>query len=113
MTLSQWFGVLFPLALICAVMLGWQGHAMIYAEPQGRHHKPKCPPVLVTFDAIPDVPELDVPELDVPDWVNPSAERLATTGELRALAFDGDMDRINSEIAAFRAVNQLREWTRS
>ena len=42
--------------------------------------------------------------------VNPSAERLATTGELRALAYAGDLDTIRSEIAAYRAVAQLEEW---
>lgn len=42
--------------------------------------------------------------------VNPSRERLATTGELRALAYAGDLDTIRSEVAAYRAVAQLEEW---
>jgi hypothetical protein len=42
---------------------------------------------------------------------SPSMERLASTGELRALAFDGDLEQIRSEVAAFRALVQLEEWT--
>lgn len=42
---------------------------------------------------------------------NASGERLASTGELRALAFDGDLEQIRSEVAAFRALVQLEEWT--
>ena len=43
--------------------------------------------------------------------VNPSAAPLASTGELRALAYAGDMDTIRSEIAAWKAMRQLEEWT--
>jgi hypothetical protein len=42
---------------------------------------------------------------------NASGERLASTGELRALAFDGDLEQIRSEVAAFRALVQLEEWS--
>lgn len=48
---------------------------------------------------------------DMFGWVNPSYSRLATTGELRALAYAGDMDAVNSEVAAFKAMLLLGEWT--
>lgn len=57
------------------------------------------------------VPELLPVEAAAFETVNPSAERLASTGELRALAYTGDMEHIRSEIAAFKALLRLEEWT--
>ena len=54
------------------------------------------------------------PPADAADrWarVNPSGERLATTGELRILAETGAMEEIRSDNAAFGALRQLEEWT--
>jgi hypothetical protein len=50
--------------------------------------------------------------VDVWDKSNPSLEWLASTSELRSLAYAGDMDRIRSENAAYYAISQLTEWTR-
>jgi len=38
-------------------------------------------------------------------------KRLATTSELRALAYDGDLETINSEVAAWKALLLLDDWT--
>lgn len=54
------------------------------------------------------------PPADAADrWarVNPSRERLATTGELRALAETGAMEEIQADNAKFRALTQLEQWT--
>ena len=54
------------------------------------------------------------PPADAADrWarVNPSRERLATTGELRILAETGALAEIQSDNAAFSALRQLEEWT--
>ena len=57
-----------------------------------------------------DFPE-PVERRELYDWLNPGS-RLATTAELRQLAFAGNMDVINSEVAAWKALMQLDEWSR-
>jgi len=39
-------------------------------------------------------------------------ERLATTGELRALAEAGQVERLHAETTAFHAITELERWTR-
>jgi hypothetical protein len=40
-------------------------------------------------------------------------EQLATTGELRAIAEEGDIPRLRAEVTAFFRVLDLRRWTRA
>jgi len=69
----------------------------------GRHRIPG----LDDNDSYPYPPLSDFPD---PDDYGPR-KRLATTGELRALAYHGDLETINSEVAAWKAILKLDEWT--
>jgi len=69
----------------------------------GRHRIPG----LDDDDSYPYPPLSDFPD---PSDYGPR-KRLATTGELRALAYHGDLETINSEVAAWKAILNLDEWT--
>lgn len=72
--------------------------------PMGEDPYPYDGPLL---DPFPETDGLERRELY--DWLNPGT-RLATTGELRALAYAGNLEVIDSEVAAFKALMQLDDW---
>lgn len=65
------------------------------------------PPLLTDFPG----PGSDSDGDGLTAWSSPSFEGLATTGELRRLAYAGDIEAIDSEAAAFLALLRLDEWT--
>lgn len=71
-------------------------------------YEPEFEPGEHPYPFLPDFPEPDPAGLFA--WVNPSRQELATTAELRALAYAGDMETINSEVAAWKALMRLDEW---
>lgn len=72
----------------------------------GRHRYPETPPVSGLPDDTYPYPYLREFPGDLTRASRPrhARERLATTGELRALAYEGDMDTINAEVARWRAM---------
>ena len=112
--------VLFVASLVIAFGCGFYGCWLLMTrEPQGKHHAAPPP---VEFDTGPKEGELKPfpyqPEdivfrekRDPFEAVNPSRERLASTGELRKLAETGAMDVIRSDNAAWSALHRMAGWT--
>jgi hypothetical protein len=106
MTLAVCVAALLIVAMALLLYMHWTG-----PEP-GRHENvhPRVQ-VPVQRGEHPYPPLTRFPDPEPYARVNPSAKRLATTGELRAFAYAGDLEAVNSEVAAFRALVQLEEWT--
>jgi hypothetical protein len=97
--------------LLLATVVAYAWFTRDQREP-GRHRYPGLPPAdSYPYPELSPFPELRPPDSRVGLPPHPR-KRLATTTELRALAYDGDMAAINAEVAAFRAqLSDTTDWT--
>jgi hypothetical protein len=96
--------------LLLLVLVAYAWLTRTQREP-GRHRYPDLPPAAShPYPELSPFPALEAGRVQLPE----RPKHLASTGELRQLAYDGDMDAINAEVTAWRALlpgTDTTDWT--